>query len=107
MQDVGRGAPYHEEFMKQRFANSGSNKPTPAPFTLSTGGVPWYSWLHSKEHEDRGKLFDQAMRGMTKTEGLEFIPLGQFRGLRIDRINVLTSGALAQIIHSTHFRKTP
>ncbi len=76
MQDVRRGAPNYEQFMKQQFENSTSGKATSAPFTLSSRGVPWYSWLHSKEHSDRGKLFDQAMRGMTITEGLQFLPLG-------------------------------
>lgn len=94
MQDVRRGAPCYEEFMKMRFEDSKSEKPTPAPFTLSTGGDPWYSWLHSKEHADRGKLFNQAMRGMTKTEGLQFIPVGQFNPTSHTEYTILTTPLL-------------
>lgn len=77
-------APYFEQFMEQRFAPSHEGKsanPGVQPmsaFALFSGGTPVYEWLHLPANIDRGKNFNLAMRGMSRTEGLDFLPVGQY-----------------------------
>jgi len=64
--------------MAERFAaaNDEQNAPLSA-FSMSTGGQPFYKWLHAPENADRAKNFNLAMRGMGHTEGLAFLPVGE------------------------------
>ncbi|KXN85889.1 Sterigmatocystin 8-O-methyltransferase [Leucoagaricus sp. SymC.cos] len=74
VQDLVKGAPYFEEYMRRHFKDVDSGMPTPVPFTLFTGGTSWYKWMHLSENKERGKSFDQGMRGMALNEYLsEFI----------------------------------
>ncbi|KXN85888.1 Sterigmatocystin 8-O-methyltransferase [Leucoagaricus sp. SymC.cos] len=98
IQDIGKGAPYYEEHMRRRFKAAKAEVSTPAPFTMYTGGIPYYRWLHSKENEDRGRRFDCAMRGMTKTEGLQFIPYDYpFNSLPSDTLLVDVGGGIGSL----------
>jgi hypothetical protein len=45
---------------------------------MFSGGQPFYKWLHAPENADRGKNFNLAMRGMGHTEGLAFLPVGEY-----------------------------
>jgi hypothetical protein len=60
--------------MAERFAmaDDEQNAP-PSAFSTSTGGQPFYKWLHAPENADRAKHFNLAMRGIGHTEELAFL----------------------------------
>lgn len=65
--------------MAERFtvADDEQNAPSSA-FSMFSGGQPFYKWLHAPENVDRAKNFNLAMRGMGHTEGLAFLPVGEY-----------------------------
>lgn len=65
--------------MAERFtvAEHEQNAP-PSAFSMFSRGQPFYKWLHAPENVDRAKNFNLAMRGMGHTEGLAFLPVGEY-----------------------------
>jgi len=64
--------------MAERFAAADDEqKAPPSVFSVFLGGQTFYKWLHAPENTDRAKNFNLSMRGMTHTEGLAFLPVGE------------------------------
>ena len=110
-------APFFPELVAKRSA--ASNDPAAADgnadqcalqplsaFALYTGGEPVYAWMHSPEHADRGKNFNVAMRGMSRTEGIAFLPLGSCPAQGLAAADTPDPFPFAQITHSAHSPRT-
>lgn len=66
--------PYWTEFLD---AHSSGADPLPlSPFAIYTGNQPFYQWIHSSSPaaQGRGANFNSAMKGMSYTEGVAFLP---------------------------------
>ncbi|KAJ7449418.1 O-methyltransferase-domain-containing protein [Mycena galericulata] len=66
--------PYWTEFLD---AHSSGTDPLPlSPFALYTSNEPFYHWIHSSSPAalGRGANFNSAMKGMSYTEGVAFLP---------------------------------
>jgi len=65
--------------MAERFAAANAERTAPSSaFSMFSEGQPVYKWLHTPENADRGRNFNLAMRGMGHTEGLAFLPVGEY-----------------------------
>ncbi|KZV90642.1 S-adenosyl-L-methionine-dependent methyltransferase [Exidia glandulosa HHB12029] len=105
-------APHWPRFLEQRALGRQSGSPLlPSPFSLVSNGVPFYEWLHSASAGvRRGDTFNLAMRGMSVTEGLAFLPADYpFAELRSDTLIVDVGGGVGSVPslvlpHAPHLR---
>ncbi|KAJ6526069.1 O-methyltransferase-domain-containing protein [Mycena capillaripes] len=66
--------PYWPQFLEAR--SSGADPLPLSPFAIYTSNQPFYQWIHSSAPaaEGRGANFNSAMKGMSYTEGVAFLP---------------------------------
>ncbi|KAF9064545.1 O-methyltransferase-domain-containing protein [Rhodocollybia butyracea] len=67
--------PFFPELVSKRYSAPSASSPLypVSAFSLYTGGQTWFEWLHSEAN--RSLNFNIAMRGMSQTEGLAFLPV--------------------------------
>ncbi|KAJ7246432.1 O-methyltransferase-domain-containing protein [Mycena rebaudengoi] len=66
--------PYWTQFLE---AHSAGTDPLPlSPFAIYTSNQPFYQWIHSSSPaaQGRGANLNSAMKGMSYTEGVAFLP---------------------------------
>ncbi|KAJ7675900.1 O-methyltransferase-domain-containing protein [Mycena polygramma] len=66
--------PYWTQFLDAR--SSGADPAPLSPFAMYTSNQPFYQWIHSSAPaaQGRGANFNAAMKGMSYTEGISFLP---------------------------------
>jgi len=91
-------APYFEQFLQQRFAESNGDMSgaSPSAFEIYSKGQPLYQWLHA--NVDRGTNFNLSMRGMSRAEGLDFLPVDYpFSSFTSDTVLVDVGGGIGSL----------